>query len=81
MCGVPSHVPTLDDVPYRPPRMASGEWSPMQDQNLPTTPQTLSATAVTTAPLSTTKADPNWKPQPCGLSRDELRRIVAEILG
>lgn len=27
------------------------------------------------------RADPNWKPEPCGLSREELRRIVAEILG
>ena len=22
-----------------------------------------------------------WKPQPCGLSREELRRLVADILG
>jgi hypothetical protein len=29
----------------------------------------------------TQKSDPNWKPQPCGLSREELRKIVAEILG
>jgi hypothetical protein len=27
------------------------------------------------------RADPNWKPEPCGLSREELRKIVAEILG
>lgn len=27
------------------------------------------------------KSDPNWKPEPCGLSREELRRIVAEIMG
>jgi hypothetical protein len=23
----------------------------------------------------------DWKPQPCGLSREELRRIVRKILG
>ncbi|GLS21038.1 hypothetical protein GCM10007874_40550 [Labrys miyagiensis] len=27
------------------------------------------------------QSDPNWKPEPCGLSREELRKIVAEILG
>jgi len=27
------------------------------------------------------KSHPDWKPQPCGLSREELRKIVAEILG
>ncbi|MEZ2409067.1 hypothetical protein AB6806_19870 [Bosea sp. RCC_152_1] len=27
------------------------------------------------------QSDPNWKPQPCGLTREELREIVAEILG
>jgi len=34
-------------------------------------------------PISMTqpKSDPNWKPQPCGLSREELRAIVAEIMG
>jgi hypothetical protein len=26
-------------------------------------------------------ADPTWKPQPTSLSRDELRRLVVEILG
>jgi hypothetical protein len=27
------------------------------------------------------KSLPNWKPEPCGLSRAELRRIVARVLG
>lgn len=27
------------------------------------------------------KSDPNWKPEPCGLTREELRKLVAEILG
>jgi hypothetical protein len=27
------------------------------------------------------KTDSVWKPQPCGLTRAELRRIVAELLG
>jgi hypothetical protein len=27
------------------------------------------------------KSSPDWKPQPCGLSRSELREIVGEILG
>lgn len=29
----------------------------------------------------TPRSDPNWKPQPCGLTREELRKIVEEILG
>jgi hypothetical protein len=33
-------------------------------------------------PISTpAKSDPNWKPQPCGLTREELRAIVAEMMG
>lgn len=27
------------------------------------------------------RSHPDWKPQPCGLSREELRKIVEEILG
>jgi hypothetical protein len=27
------------------------------------------------------KSNPDWKPQPCGLTREELRKIVEEILG
>ncbi len=27
------------------------------------------------------KSPPDWKPEPCGLTREELRNIVAEILG
>ena len=30
---------------------------------------------------NTRKAAPDWKPQPCGLTRRELRQIVGEILG
>jgi hypothetical protein len=30
---------------------------------------------------NTRKAAPDWKPQPCGLTRSELREIVGEILG
>lgn len=26
-------------------------------------------------------APANWKPEPCGLTREELRQIVEEILG
>ncbi|MEN5084553.1 hypothetical protein ABE438_18885 [Bosea sp. TWI1241] len=35
----------------------------------------------TTVPPTVVKACPNWKPEPCGLSRDELRAIVARIMG
>jgi hypothetical protein len=35
-------------------------------------------TAIVTAQR---KSDANWKPEPCGLTREELRKIVAEILG
>jgi hypothetical protein len=27
------------------------------------------------------KSPPDWTPQPCGLSRQELREIVAQIMG
>ncbi|WP_157733093.1 hypothetical protein [Bosea sp. AS-1] len=27
------------------------------------------------------KSSPDWKPQACGLSREELREIVAQIMG
>ena len=27
------------------------------------------------------KSDPAWKPEPCGLSREEIRKIVADLLG
>jgi hypothetical protein len=37
--------------------------------------------AATTKVASPRKSDPNWKPQPCGLTREELRKIVEEILG
>ena len=30
---------------------------------------------------ATTGSAADWKPQPCGLSREELRRIVRKILG
>lgn len=34
-----------------------------------------------TIAMTPRRAHPDWKPQPCGLSREELRKIVAEILG
>lgn len=36
-----------------------------------------------TAPIAMPprRSHPDWKPQPCGLSREELRKIVEEILG
>ena len=33
---------------------------------------------ITTTPAI---ADPTWKPQPCGLTREELRKIVLDLLG
>ncbi len=48
------------------PKMASTQPRPLHDM---------------AAKLAPPKADPAWKPQPCGLSREELRKIVAEILG
>jgi hypothetical protein len=27
------------------------------------------------------KTDPDWKPEPCGLTREERRKIVADLLG
>lgn len=35
-------------------------------------------TTAATAPL---KSEPNWQPEPCGLTRAELRKIIAEQLG
>ncbi|MCK0196745.1 hypothetical protein MWN34_07435 [Ancylobacter sp. 6x-1] len=34
--------------------------------------------SVRTAPL---RSSPDWKPEPCRLSREELRAIIAEQLG
>jgi hypothetical protein len=35
-----------------------------------------------TTPVPTQpKSNPNWKPQPCGFSREEIRKIVAEMMG
>lgn len=33
------------------------------------------------SPQSRPSAPANWKPEPCGLTREELRQIVEEILG
>lgn len=41
-------------------------------------PQTQHTASTIVPPL---RSHPDWKPQPCGLSREELRKIVAEILG
>jgi hypothetical protein len=35
----------------------------------------------TASGMSLPKSSPNWKPEPCGLSREELRKIVARIMG
>jgi DNA topoisomerase VI subunit B len=43
----------------------------------PETKRVAAATAATLPP----KSAPDWKPQPCGLSRQELRRIVRKMLG
>jgi len=40
--------------------------------------QRAAATARQTLPP---KSPPDWAPQPCGLSREELREIVAQIMG
>ncbi len=52
----------------------------------PETVRVATAIAKTTTPKTTMPprfetAAPDWKPQPCGLSRQELRRIVRKILG
>jgi len=41
------------------------------------------ATAQAHPLTSTTPARPKavWKPQPCGLTREELRKIVLDVLG
>jgi hypothetical protein len=27
------------------------------------------------------KSDPDWRPEPCGLTREELRKIAADLPG
>lgn len=44
----------------------------LSDPALPTA--TIHLETVTPAP------DPNWKPQPCGHSREELRAILDEVM-
>lgn len=43
----------------------------------PETRRVADAIATTLTP----KSAPDWKPEPCGLSRQELRRIVRKMLG
>lgn len=51
----------------------------MQDTTRLTSTETRRTdTIVAAAP---TKAAADWKPQSCGLSREELRRIVRKMLG
>ncbi|WP_139221330.1 hypothetical protein [Bosea sp. OK403] len=64
------------------------EWMIMHHttETKPTTgrqrPEMTSAANLTNAAKSAPrKSDPNWKPEPCGLTRAELRKIVADILG
>jgi hypothetical protein len=33
------------------------------------------------AEATSKKCDPAWKPEPCGLTREELRKIVVDLLG
>jgi hypothetical protein len=47
------------------------------DLKSPATRRVADAIANTLPP----KSAPDWKPQPCGLSREELRRIVKKMLG
>lgn len=42
--------------------------------------KTQDLSASTARPLPPKSAQ-GWKPEPCGLSREELRRIVARIMG
>ncbi|WP_336490629.1 hypothetical protein [Methylobacterium nigriterrae] len=42
----------------------------------PTTPPSLPLTSMTPTP-----PNPDWKPQPCGLTREELRKIILDVLG
>jgi hypothetical protein len=37
--------------------------------------------AASVSPPPPPKSPPNWKPEPCGLSREELRKLVAQIMG
>jgi hypothetical protein len=48
----------------------------------PETGRVADAIANTLPPKSApARSAPDWKPQPCGLSRQELRRIVKKMLG
>jgi hypothetical protein len=31
--------------------------------------------------ITTPKSDPAWKPEPCGLTREERCKIIADLLG
>jgi hypothetical protein len=44
-------------------------------------PDMTNAAMTNAAKTAPRKSDPNWKPEPCGLTRAELRKIVADILG
>ena len=58
--------------------LVAEEWNPMNDQTLVDE----SGLSAATSDLETIipKADPNWKPHPCGHSKEELRAILDEVM-
>jgi hypothetical protein len=55
-----------------------GQWNPMNKSKLYTTQRTQAASASGPSKSDNTSA---WKPEPCGLTREDLRRIVIEMVG
>jgi hypothetical protein len=77
-----ARLPTLSTIERRwqAAHPDARHWIDMKNKTRHEHETTDSVTLSPTRP-SPPKSSPNWKPQPCGLSREELREIVAQIMG
>lgn len=66
--------------PYRQRGQAARHWTDMKSKTQYEHKKTQRVAASASRPLPP-KSSPNWKPEPCGLSREELRKIVTRIMG
>jgi hypothetical protein len=63
-------------------RLSARSWTHMQtiSELNPTTAQLRRQIRTVTEAIAL-RADSAWKPKPCGLTREELREIIADLLG
>jgi hypothetical protein len=66
--------------PYRQRGHAARHWTDMQSK-IHYDHKKTQLLGQSASGASLPKSSPNWKPEPSGLSREELRKIVARIMG